>query len=685
MANPFDQFDAVPQQVASSNFFDQFDAPKGQAPAASAQEKQAGNFFDQFDSAPAQTGPKPPTATQMAAAKQALAASIDNATFDRNDPRFQDMSSSKALEGIPVLGAYVPKAGAALAALASPLTGVGSDGGSFSERYHNNLAQEEAASRTFDREHPVASAVDKMVGGTLALAPIGATATGAKLLGMAPEMSLGARALLGAGSGATIGGADAAARGENIGKGALIGGTLGGALPLGGAALGKAVEPITAPIFARINPEAAASRQFARGVQESGLSPEEIANRVTQAAAEGQPEFAVADAMGNAGQRLLSSTARAEGEGRTAVVNALENRQAMQGRRVANALDEGFGAGGETAAQAEARMTGARNAAADAEYGAVRNDAQPVDVSSVLKKIDSTIKPYGVDLGAQSPDSAASALVGLRNRLTDGTAVQNDFNALQRVRGDLSDQIGAAVRAGAGNKARLLTGAMRELDSSMEAASPGFRDANANFAQASRDIDAIGQGRTAATRGRTEDTIPAFQALGPDAQQAFRTGYVDPLIAQTQQAAVGVNKARPLLADAMKDEAAAIAPGNELMQRRLAREGTMFETRNAALGGSKTADNLADAAALDAIPSVIGHLAHGNFVGAARHLITSSGDFLTGNTPQVRAKLADMLLRSGANVTPDQLSKLTATVMMTRPSMAAVATRGAAQSLAQQP
>src|SRR6516165_6652683 len=46
-----------------------------------------------------------------------------------------------------------------------------------------------------------------------------------------------------------------------------------------------------------------------------------------------------------------------------------------------------------------------------------------------------------------------------------------------------------------------------------------------------------------------------------------------------------------------------MAPGNDLLQRRLGREMTMFETRNAALGGSKTADNLADADALGIDPS----------------------------------------------------------------------------------
>ena len=42
----------------------------------------------------------------------------------------------------------------------------------------------------------------------------------------------------------------------------------------------------------------------------------------------------MADAMGNAGQRMLSTVARAPGEGRTAVVQALDARQGDQGRRL---------------------------------------------------------------------------------------------------------------------------------------------------------------------------------------------------------------------------------------------------------------------------------------------------------------------------------------------------------------
>jgi hypothetical protein len=233
------------------------------------------------------------------------------------------------------------------------------------------------------------------------------------------------------------------------------------------------------------------------------------------------------------------------------------------------------------------------------------------------------------------------------------------FEHVQRVRSELSDEVQTARQAGQGNRARMLGGALRELDTALENASPGFRAANRNFAQASRDIEAVQTGRDAFTRGRTEDNIADYQALTPEGQYAYRAGYVDPAIAQTQGAAVGVNKARQFTGDAFRDEAAAMAPsGNDLMQRRLARENTMYSTRNTALGGSKTADNLADQEAMGIDPTLaigaIGHLLHGNVAGAA-HALGRAGASFFGNTAAVRAAVARHLLQNGANMAPGQL------------------------------
>ncbi|PDT55763.1 hypothetical protein CO678_41995 [Bradyrhizobium diazoefficiens] len=435
----------------------------------------------------------------------------------------------------------------------------------------------------------------------------------------------------------------------NAGSGALLGGLVGGAMPIAGAVTGAVASPFISNIMARLDPEGYARRQVARAFTESGRPVSDVVGDVTQAANEGQGVYTVADALGNSGQRMLSTVARAPGEGRTAVVNALEGRQGTQGRRISNALSEGFGTN-ETAAQTEARLTGARDATADAEYGAVRSDAKPVDITNVVATIDRTLSPGTAFHTNIANDSAEAALANVRNKLTDGTSNLTDFRAVQRVRGDLSDAAQSAAQSGHGNKARLLRGVLRELDAAMEKASAGHLEANRNFAQASRDIEAVQGGREAATRGRTEDTIPRYQALAPEGQAAFRSGYVDPLIANTQGAAFGVNKARPLLNDAFAAEAEAMAPGNALMQRRIGREQRMFETRNQALGNSKTAENLADADALGIDPSVVGHILSGNYGAAAKSLISAGSNAVTGNTPAVRAAVGNLLLRNGANV-----------------------------------
>jgi hypothetical protein len=442
---------------------------------------------------------------------------------------------------------------------------------------------------------------------------------------------------------------------ENAVKGGLAGGAIGGAISGGGAIIGGTVGKLASAVRGYLAPESAARAQVARAIAEGGQTTAQIENAVKQAANEGQDVYTVADAMGSPGQRMLSTVARANGPGRTAVVDALESRQAGQGRRVANALDQGFDTP-QTAAQTRAAMTEARDAAADTAYGAVRNGAGQVDVVPTLNHLDENISTGGGQ-NLQTPnDSVESVLRGFRERLA--RVNPDDFAAVQRIRGDMSDAAQSARQSGYGNKARMIGNAMRVLDSSLEDASQGYRQANANFAQRSRNIDAIDTGRTAALRGRTEDTIPAYNALPAEGQAGFRAGYVDPLIEAAQGSAQGVNKARPLTSDAFRDEATAIAPGNNLMQRRIGRENTMFQTRNAALGGSKTADNLADQEAMAIDPTlaagVIANALHGNWVGALRQLGNHGASFF-GNTAAVRAAVSRYLLQNGRTMAPGQL------------------------------
>jgi hypothetical protein len=149
----------------------------------------------------------------------------------------RDVSSGMALRGIPVIGAYIPQVEAALNALAHPLSGVGEPGANFSERYAANLPKRQAEYEQAEKDSPISSELLKLGGGAAALAPLGATALGARALGAAG--SLPARLGFGAASGAGISAADALARGEDPGQAALVGGGVGLALPAAGAAIGR--------------------------------------------------------------------------------------------------------------------------------------------------------------------------------------------------------------------------------------------------------------------------------------------------------------------------------------------------------------------------------------------------------------------------------------------------------------
>jgi hypothetical protein len=476
--------------------------------------------------------------------------------------------------------------------------------------------------------------------------------------GLSAGSGLLARTGASAADAATLGAASGLAEGNGIERvgnalqGLAVGGVLGAAAPATVSLAGQALAPVIGNIRARMNPQGYARSQVARGVMESGQTPDDIALAVTQAANDGQGMFTVADAMGNSGQRMLATTARSPGIARTNVTEFLDARQAGQGRRVAGQLAEGFDAP-QTAQQARTGMTAARDAAADAEYAAVRSGSGVFDPSRVIARIDETIppNPFG---GAQplADDSIEGTLRNFRARLTDGQNMLTDFRAGMRTRDDLADAAQAAVRAGMGKRAHAIGEVVREMDNALEAASGGYRQANRNFAQASRDIEAIDTGRTAALRGRSEDTVPQFGGLSQQGQAAFRTGYADNLIEGAQGAAFGVNKARPLINDAFAAESAAMAPGAPALQRQLGRENTMFQTRNAAMGNSKTAENLNDDAAMGIDVSMIPQLLSGNWGGALRTAMSAVSNGWNGNTAGVREEVARLLMQRGSNVNP---------------------------------
>lgn len=272
-----------------------------------------------------------------------------------------------ALRGIPVAGAGIDKATAALNAAAQPITETGlSHAPTFSERMAENEARVKAGTDIYEKTHPIGTTAGKVAMGTLATVPLMMAAPEAfGLAGTLPQM-VGRGAL----SNAALSGADAAIRGEDPTTAAAIGGAMGAAAPLVARGVGRGIQAVRdyrnpAPIVpqnlekvagvdvplttgqATADPAVQAEEEIMRRGGR-GQSAEEIAKQADQ-----QAQTAVSDASANIAKSLDSTgtnlrTAPQEAGG-TIQSELTAQEQARQAAAQAQALQ--VGAEGESLAR----------------------------------------------------------------------------------------------------------------------------------------------------------------------------------------------------------------------------------------------------------------------------------------------------------------------------------------------
>jgi hypothetical protein len=469
-----------------------------------------------------------------------------------------------------------------------------------------------------------------------------------------------------------------AERATNAAKGLGVGGVVGGVAPGAIALAGKVASPVISQLMARLNPKNFAEAQVARGLSEGKISPQEVEAMLSQAAKEGQDVFNVADAMGNSGQRLLSTVTRSPGQGRTNAVAALDSRQGDQGRRMAGALRDGFDAP-QTAEQTRSAMAARAGSEADINYAPVKAETQPIDVSDAVGIANRAISPAAdmdavarghvpTDLTARAAvegqeavirDPITAALKEARSYLAAPDLTASNVGKVFRAKTNIDQMIAKATENGQGALVGELIPIRSALDHSLARTSSSYGSARDAYRLAQQRMEALDLGKTLGSKPvRPEDAIRQFGEL-PDAesQAAFRVGYADPQISQVQNAAFGTNKARPFTSDAVGQEFSAFAaPGKaDQLNRQIGRENTMFQTRNQAMGGSKTVDNLNDDAAVGVSPEVMGVLKSivtGNFPGAVKAAVAAGSNGLTGNTAAVREEVANILLQNGRGNVP---------------------------------
>jgi hypothetical protein len=349
-----------------------------------------------------------------------------------------------------------------------------------------------ASDRQQADENPIASTIGSVAGPMIALAPLGMTGMGAKLLGMSG--SLGARIGYGMGSGALIGGGDALARTgspQEALHGAEMGAALGGVLPAAGAGVRGAWRGLTGNSF---DP---AEKALARALSSDKIAPADVQTRLDALG----PDAVLAD-LGPNLQRQAGALASLPGDAQTTVRDALRSRAEGSNRRIQADTNATLGR-----APVPSRIESGIQANMDAlspEYRQVFQGARAVDTQPLANDLDTEIVNLRGD--------AQRAVRQVRSMLNiEGAPEHLDpspytlFQTRQAIDGMLETEANTKVIAA-------LTRARQQVDGILAQAVPGLKTVDAKFEELANQRSALGRGQQALDSGRTAVRPEELQA-----------------------------------------------------------------------------------------------------------------------------------------------------------------------------
>jgi hypothetical protein len=246
--------------------------------------------------------------------------------------------------------------------------------------YGDNLRKEQGDTEQFAKDHPIASPVLEGVGGVIApLAVVKAAASGA---------SLGAKTLIGAGTGGTLGavqgvlGSKDWTDGTQVAKDAAFGGAAGGAfgimLPGASKIVGAGFEKLANAVTGKVDGMSrAAGAHLIRGVEADG--PGSVQARLQELG----PDAMLADAgpalLGKAQGASLNSD-----EGRSILQTALTNRNVGTNARVQGDVNRALGPAEDPQTVTDA-IRAHRTAVDSVNYPAALNNAPAMKIAPISR------------------------------------------------------------------------------------------------------------------------------------------------------------------------------------------------------------------------------------------------------------------------------------------------------------
>lgn len=383
--------------------------------------------------------------------------------------------------------------------------------------------------------------------------------------------------------------------------------------------------------------------RFAQDAKTGGPTAEQAIDLVRTANAEGKP-MTLADVGGANVKSLTGSIYRKGGEAKNQLAMFLKGREAGAGERLTSDVEGSLGGGVSTKQAIDALSDARAHAAAplyDEAFAANRNMAS-TEIDSILetpagaralKEAATKMRNDRTLVGRPDPElldqaREAEQYIPFKGGIASGLKLRT----LDYVKRSLDDQIGAAVRSGEKDNARVLTGLknalVREMDALDVTAQAGpnslkpdggaYARARAAYSGPSRSIDAAEEGGRFMSKD-PRDVADEIANLNPNDRQFYKLGAANALIKNLPR----LRRLDQINQDRLVDQLRPLFDSDADFQHFISKaesEGQMLATQRSVMGGSQTAERVAEDRGFDrAITGAHAALqaGNGNVVGAA--------------------------------------------------------------------
>lgn len=517
------------------------------------------------------------------------------------------------IEGIPIAGPLLRRgAEKAAAATRAAVT---------DETYDQVLARIDQMNAEEKAANPVVDIGSQVAGGIASMAPVAATGTGARLLGITGP-SLKARIAMSGASGAAISGADAVARGgdaENVAGSSLIGGGVGLAIPAVGAGLSAAGRAIADKVYPTVNavrnPSGEAARRVGLAIRrDATANPQSIMSNADEAVArQNNIPLVNADRGGETTRALARSVANQSPEARAIIENTTSDRFGSQSVRASTFINRITGGNADDLAYQEGLRTAARavnKPAYDAAFKAPQAQQvftprlQELMQSPSFRRAVDMVPTRSADRGAVAgfkqignPFTKNSQGAYVLRREANGRLVTPTLEFWNQVKINLDDRIGVAKRSGNNQMAADLMGLKTALVDELDGIVPAYRTARQGAAAFFGAEDALEAGKKfAGTPRLVPEAKKAFESFKPAEKKAFATGYASELIDRIKASGDRTNVINSVFKSQASRESMELVFGKQTMKEIEAyvRVEDLVDRLRGAMGNSTTARQLVE-------------------------------------------------------------------------------------------